>query len=427
MNRRSCDVLVVGAGPAGLAAAATAARERLRVLLVDENGAPGGQIWRRGISAHVPAAAARWMATVRDKGVLLLPRARVVAAVGPTTLLAETAEGPLELQGSRVILACGARECFLPFPGWTLPGVTGAGGLQTLVKGGLPIEGRRVVVAGTGPLLLAAADFLRRHGARIVLIAEQTTPQRLAAFTPHLLREPALLRQAAAYALSLRHVRFRPDAWITRAHGTDRLEAVTVQTRASTHQVRCSYLAYGYGLVPNLELPALLGCHLRDGTVHVDAWQQTSVPDVFSAGETTGIGGVDAALVQGQIAGYAVAGKQDAARALFPLRARTRAYAAALARAFSLRAEVCAAPPPETILCRCEDVPLAAIAGLRDWREAKLQTRCGMGPCQGRICGAAAGVLFGWETLAPRPPVLPATLATLAEWSSSAEALEDIR
>ncbi len=144
------DLLVVGAGPAGMAAAWRAAQNGLRVSVVDDNPAAGGQIWRGG-----PPEARVWFERIRSVNVEMINGARVFQQLRPGTLLAETTNGVCELNYSSVVLATGARERFLPFPGWTLPNVIGAGGLQALVKTGLPIEGKRVVVAGSGPLLLA--------------------------------------------------------------------------------------------------------------------------------------------------------------------------------------------------------------------------------------------------------------------------------
>src|SRR6185369_12324767 len=147
-----CDVLVVGAGPAGMAAAWRAAQSGLRVCIVDDNPAAGGQIWRGG-----PPEAQVWFERIRSVDVELASGARVFQQSSPGTLLAETNSGDCEASCKSLRLAPGARERFLPFPGWTLPNVMGAGGLQALVKTGLPIEGKRVVVAGSGPLLLAVA------------------------------------------------------------------------------------------------------------------------------------------------------------------------------------------------------------------------------------------------------------------------------
>ncbi len=410
------DVLVVGAGPAGLAAAATAARAGGHVGLLDDNPAPGGQIWR----AATTGPAGRWVRAARRNGVILLSRTRVIAPLGPGMLLAETDGAALELRYRRLVLATGARERFLPFPGWTLPGVMGAGGLQALVKGGLPIAGKRVVVAGSGPLLLAVASYLHSKDADVRLIAEQTPWAGLASFARAILRNHAKIAQAVGFSRLLA-VPFRAGCWVTHAHGEGRLEAVSLTADGTASSERVDYLACGYGLVPNVELPAAFGCDVVDGAVQVDAWQQTGVAQVYAAGELTGIGGVDAALREGQIAGLAATGRYAEARRLWSRRNHDRQFATALARAFVLRPELRSLPEPATFVCRCEDVPFGVLQGYKGWRAAKLQTRCGMGPCQGRVCGVATTFLFGWEPDSIRPPVTVARLGSLARLDDSRE------
>ena len=146
----------------------------------------------------------------------------------------------------------------------------------------------------------------------------------------------------------------------------------------------------------------------------MDDDQQTSVPGVFCAGEATGIGGLDLALVEGEIAGYAAAGRMREASARYALRQQHRRFATALEKAFALRDELKTLPAPETLVCRCEDVSYARIRACSGWREAKLQTRCGMGPCQGRVCGGAVEFLMGWHSESVRPPLFPARIESLA-------------
>ena len=168
--RYVCDTCVVGAGPAGLAAAYRVATGGLKVIAVDDNPAAGGQIWRGEQAKPSSPEAEAWFEKLRSVDLQLINGARVFQQPEPRTLLAETARGVCELHYSRLIIATGARERFLPFPGWTLPNVMGAGGLQVLVKTGLPIEDKRVVVAGSGPLLLAVAAYLRGHGADVIRV-----------------------------------------------------------------------------------------------------------------------------------------------------------------------------------------------------------------------------------------------------------------
>lgn len=361
------DVVVVGAGPAGIAAACAARESGLSVAVVDDNPAAGGQIWRGGIPSP-------WRERFRQE---VIADTRVVGLIEPGVLLAESPADALALRYRKLILAPGARELLLPFPGWTLPNVLAAGGLQALVKGGLPIEDKRVVVAGTGPLLPAVAVLLRRRGARVRgFFGQRYSRCRLAA-----------------------------------AEGDGKLEAVVLRRGRKTWREPCDYLACSFGLVANLELPLLMGCALQNGSAAVSEYQETSIAGIYYAGQT---GGVGLALAEGEIAGYACAGRTLDARRHFGARARARWFQAALDWAFPLRDELRSLATPETIVCRCEDVALGALAQHKGWRSAKLETRCGMGPCQGRVCGAAIEYLLGWKSESVRPPIFPVRAETLA-------------
>src|ERR1041384_4736839 len=200
-----CDVLIAGAGPAGMAAAYRAAQSGSRVAVVDDNPAAGGQIWRGEQAKPASREAQAWFEKLRSVDIKLISGARVYQQPSMGTLLAETPEGVSELKYDNLILATGARERFLPFPGWTLPNVMGAGGLQALVKTGLPIEGKRVVVAGSGPLLLAVAAYLRTRGAEVLLIAEQASSIRLLRFVVGSLGK---MSQALSLKRQLKGVRY---------------------------------------------------------------------------------------------------------------------------------------------------------------------------------------------------------------------------
>jgi aspartate oxidase len=157
----------------------------------------------------------------------------------------------------------------------------------------------------------------------------------------------------------------------------------------------------------------LLGCEIDNGCVRVNAFQQTTVPGVYSAGESTGIGGLELSLVEGEIAGLTIAEQHEAARQLFPIREKQRRFAKSLNRTFALREELKELVQPDTIVCRCEDVTFDRLRAHSSWRSAKLQTRCGMGPCQGRVCGGAVEFLFGWRAESVRPPVFPVRVDSL--------------
>jgi len=465
------QVVVVGAGPAGLAAALAAARA-LRaahgakraagqggVVLVDAAPWPGGQIWRarRGV---VHSAAEQTLAALAGLEVRVLPASRVVGALPHRTLLVDGPEGARRLRWNRLVLAGGARERLLPFPGWTLPGVFGAGGLQALAKGGWPVAGRRVLVAGTGPLLLAAAATLRREGAQLAGVVDEAGLGAHLRFAPALLAHPGKALDAGRLALALGGVRFRRGWRVVAAEGCGRVERVRLAPvsgrgagpvgSAREIVVECDALAAGWGLLPDTGLAQMLGCalapNLGASAVVVDAAQRTSVADVFAAGEATGVAGARAAALQGDIAGTTAA--QDlidqwaagalrephdahesgarrgagpaAARA--PRRAaaaarrelaRERRFAAAVARTFVPPADLAARLEPDTLVCRCEDVPWSALASQPDLRSAKLATRCGMGHCQGRLCHGALSAITGSQPLAPHLPLMPVALGAL--------------
>lgn len=406
----STDVLIIGAGPAGLSAALTAASDGARVVLVDDNPLPGGQIWRDGAQAKVPAQARRLRDAVDNHAAIQRHAAtRVVARAGSNGLLVEDAERGWVIDYHRLILCTGARELLLPFPGWTLPGVTGAGGLQALIKGGLPVTGERIVIAGSGPLLLASASTAKQAGAKVLRIAEQAAAGSVAGFALQLPRWPHKWLQA----FGLFDRGYRPGTRVIAALGRDRLEGVRLQRGAQVEELECDRLACGFGLIANTGLGQAFGCAQANDAIAVDAWQATSVASIHAAGECTGFGGSELALVEGRIAGHAAAGNREAVQRLWPARARWQRFADALHRHFALDPTLKHLPAADTLLCRCEDIPYAAVAAHGSWREAKLATRCGMGACQGRICGAATRYLFDWQPAAPRPPFSPARIDTL--------------
>jgi NADPH-dependent 2,4-dienoyl-CoA reductase/sulfur reductase-like enzyme len=406
------DVLIVGAGPAGLAAACAAAESGCSVGMVDDNPTSGGQIWRGGSHSAGAGPAHAWFARALRAGVVPIAGTRIVARPLPGRLLGETADGVIDFQAPKVILATGARELFLPFPGWTLPNVMGAGGLQAMVKGGMPIEGKRVVVCGSGPLLLAVAAYLKGRGATVACVAEQAPWKRVRRFALGLWRQPGKQWQAITLRRQLMGIPQLFGTWATSAQGDDRVRAITLTDGTRTWTEACDYLACGFGLVPNVELAVHLGCGVQEYAVLVDEWQETTVPCVYCAGETTGIGGLDKSLIEGAIAGYAAAGRHDRAKRHHAARRRAQAFAKALVAPFVLREELKSLPQKETLVCRCDDVSWGQLAEFDSWRDAKLQTRCGMGPCQGRICGAALAFLRGWRAESIRPPVFPARVET---------------
>jgi D-hydroxyproline dehydrogenase subunit alpha len=409
----TADVAVVGAGPAGIAAALAASSMGKRVCLLDEGFNPGGQIWRHRADP-APRAARRLLARLAQSSVKILPHASVFDAYPDAPgwrMIASTPEGRREVTATSVVLACGARERFLPFPGWTLPGVVGAGGGQALLKEGLELQGESVLVAGTGPLLLPVAASVRKAKGKLLGVLEQASQHSLLRMAPLLLVRPTKAWQAVHLGWALP---YRPGWWVSEAIGTERLEAVRVSNGTRHEVMECRWLFCGFGLVPNLEMGRGLGCEARGDALIVDESQQTSKQGIFAAGEVCGIAGVDAALAEGSIAGLAAAGAwnpQDAsADRLMRKRAKARRMGLAMDSIFRLRPELKALPRPDTLVCRCEDVSLGAIDPGWNARETKLCTRAGMGPCQGRVCGPILAHQFGHLSDSVRIPLKAAPL-----------------
>ena len=421
------DVVVVGAGPGGIAAATVAAEMGKRVCLVDSNPGLGGQVWR-GIGAGAEHAYphggrfVRWKARLDASGCEIWQGWQVVDSSKQGWLRVESEDESREIRCEHLVLATGARERFLPFPGWTLPGVMGVGGAQAMVKSGLDASVKRVVVAGSGPLLLAVAAGLTKAGATIAGVFEQAPRTQVAPFILFALpAQPGKLIEGAFYRLRTLGVPYRFNSWIRRAEGRGRVERVWVSIDGKVRAIACDWLACGFHLVPNLELPRLLGCEIESGRVKVDALQQSSVEGVACVGELTGIGGLEKAMVEGEIAGWAAVGNQKRAFSFASQRSRQLAFAARIERAFMLRPELRRVPADSTIICRCEDVAHKELAACSGWREAKLHARCGMGPCQGRVCGSATEFLYGWGPRDARPPVSPARVSTMAAESDAVD------
>ena len=405
------DVAVVGAGPAGISAAVHAAERGARVVLLDSAPRPGGQIWRHRSPGELPPEAAAWLERLRRSDVTWLPGSTVVDAVPDRTLTAERDGRPLTVHWDALVIATGATERFIPFPGWTLPNVCGIGGLQALLKAGADVRGTRVVIGGSGPLLLPVAAALARAGARIVLVAEQAPAHRVYRFAAGLWRDPGRLLQAGRYRAGFMRAAYRCGIWVARVDAAGSALWVTLTDGRRVWAEPSDLVAVGYGLVPAVALPRLVGCNVIDGRVLVDQFQRTSVPGIYCAGEPTGIAGADAALAEGRVAGLAAAGGEPDGRGT---RGAARRFERRLDRAFRLREELHDLPDPDTIVCRCEDVRLAQIDAGWSTRQTKLYTRAGMGPCQGRVCQPALEYLRGMAPDAVRTPVFPASVATLA-------------
>jgi NADPH-dependent 2,4-dienoyl-CoA reductase/sulfur reductase-like enzyme len=242
-------------------------------------------------------------------------------------------------------------------------------------------------------------------------------------FLGTLLTRPKKVWQGLRLRTSLAGTPYRTSCWPVAVEGHPQVTAVRLSNGARTWIEPCDLLACGFHLAPNVELAMLLGCNVGPDGVTVDRNQQTSVPNLYCAGEPTGIAGVDAARLQGEVAGLAAAGDTQSASRLHRRRDAEAAFGKAMNRAFALRPELLSLAQPDTIVCRCEDVRYrdlqAQVGEFSAWTDAKLQTRCGMGPCQGRICGPAVEQLFGWRNNSVRPPLYPVPVSAFCQANSA--------
>ncbi|MFE5887689.1 NAD(P)/FAD-dependent oxidoreductase [Streptomyces sp. NPDC056462] len=451
------ELAVIGAGPAGLAAALAAAAQGVRVALVDSAAEAGGQFYRQPAPAlrarRAQALHHQWRTWERLRDGLARSDVRFLTdhhvwgverdSEGFTVhaLLGPEQREPAAVHARAVLLATGGYERVLPFPGWTLPGVVTAGGAQAMLKGGLVVPGRTAVVAGTGPLLLPVATGLAAAGVEIAALVEAADPKSLVRYGRAL---AAKLPEGAGYAARLlRHrVRLLARHTVVRAHGDDRLTGVTVAALDADGRVRpgterhlpCDTLAVGHGMLPHTDLAETLGCRLEGPAVAVDDEQRTDVPGVWAAGESTGVGGSALALAEGHIAGLSAAAhlkgtEPDPTRWAAAAKSRTglRKLAAALAAAYPPPAHWSDQVTDDTLVCRCEEVTAGAVReaveelGAGDVRTVKLLTRAGMGWCQGRVCGPAVAGLTGCElTPSRRPFARPVPLGVLARQHDNA-------
>ncbi|NUK21288.1 FAD/NAD(P)-dependent oxidoreductase [Streptomyces lunaelactis] len=451
MSSPTDALAVIGAGPAGLAAALTAADHGITVTLIDAAPQPGGQFYRQPAAAlgasrpHALPHHRRTWTRLRTRldahreahRIRYLPDRHIWSVEPGFTLHTLTADDePETFAADALLLATGAYEKALPFPGWTLPGVVTAGGAQAMLKGGLVLPGRRAVVAGTGPLLLPVATGLAAAGARVAALVEAADPRAYGRHARIIAAHPGKLAEAAAYAARL--VRHRVPV-LTRhtvlaAHGTDRVEAVTVAALDADGRVRpgterrivCDTLAVGHGLLPHTDLAGALGCRTDPARIVVDAQQRTDVPGVWAAGEATGVGGAALALAEGEIAGRSVVAHLTGER---PRTRSTAAKSRTALRQFAAALDAVHAPPAhwservtdDTLVCRCEEVTAGTVRaavtelGAADLRTVKLFTQAGMGWCQGRVCGpGVTGVAGCPPDVVRRPFARPVPLSVLA-------------
>jgi NADPH-dependent 2,4-dienoyl-CoA reductase/sulfur reductase-like enzyme len=405
------DAAVIGAGPGGLAACRELSAAGRRTALIDLAPKPGGNIWRGGRMPSWACGALRDPLVESFFGAAVVDAAQgwVGAVQGGTAL---------EIRAEAIILATGARDLALPFPGWDLPGVFTAGGLQAMLKGGLRAQGRRFLVAGSGPLLLAVAAEVVGRGGEAVL-ADQAPASAWARWG--LIAGPSDPASALGLAGRLARTERCPDTAPARIRAeAGRLEVELFSHRGSRIE-EFDAAGIGWGLTPNLELARLLGCAVEPHGVVADAECRTSRPGVWAVGEALGAAGAQAAIEDGSAAGRSASGlpctwTQNERRNAGERKRRE------LRRLFALRPDLLPRPDGASLLCRCEGTTWDEAVGFPGAESAKLASRCGMGLCQGRICGSAMEALSGWAPPSVRPPLFPAPAAALAElWQNSGQ------
>ncbi len=459
----SWDVLVVGAGPAGMTAAAITAQAGLSTLVVDEGPSPGGQIWRAVTTTPVmsrPILGEDYWAGMDAVRALKASGATYLSGVQVWSLDADgvaglSADGVARyVKARRVIIATGALERPFPVPGWTLPGVLTVGAAQGLIKAsGLYPDGR-IVIAGTGPLIWLYAAQLLRSGGNIAAILDTTDHAARRAALPRL---PAFaasryLRKGLALMAEVRR-RVRVISGVTwfALEGEDRVGEVHYWRGDKSDRMPADVVLLHQGVVPQVNLAMAAGIPHRwdDGQLcfvpEVDDDGQTAYSRIAIAGDGAGIAGWEAAVDRGRLAGIAAvralgktgaAADEDAVRRRLKALEGPRAFLDALYRP----ADAFRRPTGKTIVCRCEevradDIERAVDIGALGPAQLKSYTRCGMGPCQGRLCGLTVTELIAARRgVSPadvghyrlRPPVKPITLGALASLPVDAETVRAV-
>lgn len=460
------DLIIVGGGPAGLVAASEAASHGLTVALIDERVTFGGQIYKQmGIGFSIKDESA--LSTEQQRGADLIRSIEspliskflsttVLSIEGETVMVVETGSTARRLQFQRLLIAPGAYDRPVAFPGWTLPGVITAGGAQTLVKTQRVAPGERILFAGSGPLALAFPAQIASYGANVVLVLESGRGPRISDL-PALIRgipgNIHLLRDAVKYRWGLLKPRIpmRYQRMIIEVGGVNKVE-YAIHAKVDRHwrpiagteeRIEVDAVCLGYGFFPSMELFRLAGCsftykeNLGGFCVDVDAWGQTSVEHVFAAGDGAGVEGVYVATSRAKIAAIKVAeelgkissSKADAlaAQSRKEIRAK-RKFQEFLFRMYSIGEGIYELCDENTTICRCEGIKREridqAIEATSDVSVVKALTRAGMGLCQGRNCQRQIAALIAKRhdveisdvpMATPRFPVKPVSLGSIAD------------
>ena len=460
------DVIIVGSGFSGIVAASVLADANLDILVVDENLHIGGQLLRKipeslGENAayhpdYTKKIGFRFIESCKQKKIQILNRTRVLGIYPDNRILLEIDEtSSRQLTFETILLATGARERYLPFKGWTLPGVVSTGLLQVMMKSNGVLPARNMVIGGSGLFLYAAAyEFLKNKG-KLLGLYEQTGMMGKIRMVPTLLGQIPKMAEGARYMskIMLSGVMPKFRRRVVEARGNGCVEEVVVaRTNAQGHPVTGSEkivkvdgLAVGYGFVPNIELPQLAGCDLeyieeRGGwVVKVDDQMRGNGDNVYCAGEPTGIGGAFKSITEGEIAALSMLNRFDkVASGDFESKLRTltrqRNHHLQFGKYFNSLYQVTPPMledvPDETVVCRCEDITMGELRkavkdGYTTPSALKVAVRTGMGNCQGRTCGPVIYDLMSHLTgnshqevgaFSVRPPVKPASIGSLSHF-----------
>jgi NADPH-dependent 2,4-dienoyl-CoA reductase/sulfur reductase-like enzyme len=412
-------IAIIGAGPAGLAAAMTAAENNEQVVVIDSAPRPGGQYWRHltKVEGYKSARSHKYFTALQEnEKIIYISGAQIWSAVQvddriTLNYLAAGIESAITVQ--KVILATGAHDRAIPFTGWERPGVMTPGAAQALLKGHNVIAGQKILITGTGPFLLPVAVGLAAAGADVAGIFEAHSPLRWLRSPLALLLNPQksieliyYIRQINKYKLRVRFNR-AVIAFDGKSASIAKVDT-ELRIKETVSKIDCDVIAAGWGFTPDVTLGGILGCKQvvdRDGTVifAVDGEQRSSVANIWIAGEATGIGGADLALIEGRIAALSALGLTIPARLRFA-RYRSQKFATALQVSYPVGNGWQGWLRQESKICRCEEVSLGEICAsvselsANDARTSKLFTRAGMGMCQGRICSRNVSEIIASQT-----------------------------